>query len=115
MTLMALISGNCLRIRAISVISVSSGKVWELDSHSAISRPFQEASLACLTVELIAFHEHPAAGENDVRHASNFDALEHRVIHAHMVGLGADDLLPIGIEDYQIGVTAYSHRAFARV
>src|SRR6266481_3057145 len=84
-------------------------------SHSAVHRPFQKVSLPGLAMELVAIHEHAAAGKHHVGHAFDIDAFKHGVIHAHVVGLGADGVLAVGVKDHKIGVTANSHGAFLRV
>ena len=43
------------------------------------------------------------------------DALEHRVVHSHVVSLGADRVFALGIEDHEIGVAADRDRSFARI
>src|SRR5258708_38184177 len=84
-------------------------------SHSAVHRPFQKVSLPGLAMELVAIHEHAAAGKHHVGHTFDLDAFKHGVIHAHVVGLGADGVLAVGVKDHKIGVTANSNRSFARV
>src|SRR6266851_3054445 len=56
-----------------------------------------------------------AAGEDGFGRAFDADALEHGIVHAHVVGFGADDFFVVGIEDDQVGVGANSDGAFARV
>ncbi len=56
-----------------------------------------------------------AAGEDGLGSAFDLDAFKHGIVHAHVVGFGADDLFVIGIEDYQVGVGADGDSAFARV
>src|SRR5260370_37989403 len=41
-----------------------------------------------------------AAGEDGFGRAFDADTLEHRIVHAHVVGFGADNFLIIWIEDY---------------
>src|SRR5882724_5859209 len=56
-----------------------------------------------------------AAGENSLWRALGLDAFEHRIVHAHVVGFGADDFFVIGIEDHQVGVGAHGDGALSRV
>ena len=56
-----------------------------------------------------------AAGENGFGRALDADALEHGVVHAHVVSFRAYRFFVVGIEDHQIGVGADSDGAFARV
>jgi len=65
--------------------------------------------------EFAGLDDGAAAGENGFGRAFDLDALEHGIIHAHVVGLGADDFLVIGIEDDQVGIGADGDGAFARV
>src|SRR5579872_1699794 len=74
-----------------------------------------ELTLSGAAEKLFAFNQNPAAREHNVRHASYFDALEHRIVHPHVMGLRADRVLPFGIENYQVGVAAYRDRAFAGI
>ena len=49
--------------------------------------------------ELSVLDDHPPAGEHDLWQASDADAFKHGVVHPHVMRLGADDLLGVGIED----------------
>ncbi len=60
-------------------------------------------------------YHHPAARQNYIRHARDLDALEHGIVHAHVVSLGADGLLALGIENHQVRVAADRNRPFARI
>src|SRR5205807_2137393 len=82
---------------------------------SAVDCSLQEVSLSGLAMELVSFHQHAASGEHYVRHAFDLDAFEHRVVHAHVMGLGADGMFTVGIEDHQVGVAANCNGAFTRV
>ena len=94
---------------------ISSYVSFEAASDSAVNSPFQKASLSWLAVEFLSIHNYLAAGKHYVRHAFYPDAFKHRIIHAHVVGLGADGVLAVGVEDDEIGITAYGDGAFARV
>ena len=65
--------------------------------------------------EFAGLDDGAAAGENGFGRAFDLDALEHGIIHAHVVGLCADDFLVIGIEDDHVGIGADGDGAFARV
>src|ERR1700694_1001540 len=56
-----------------------------------------------------------AAGEDGFGYAFDLHALEHGIVHAHVMGLGGDDFFVVGIKDYEVGVGAYGDGAFARV
>src|SRR6266571_2326240 len=56
-----------------------------------------------------------AAGENGFGRALDADALEHGIVHAHVMGFRADDFLVVGIEDHQVGVRTDGDGALARV
>ncbi len=56
-----------------------------------------------------------AAGEDGSGRTFDLDALEHGIVHAHVMGFGADDFFVIGIEDDQVGVGADGDGAFAWV
>src|SRR5882672_303136 len=77
--------------------------------------PLNEFSLARTAKELVALYQHPSAGENNVRHSRDLDAFEHRIVNPHVVGLGADGVFSLGVENHQIGVAAHRNRAFARI
>src|SRR6266581_5785833 len=65
--------------------------------------------------EFAGVNDGAAAGEDGFGRAFDADALEHGIVHAHVMGFGADDFLVIGIEDDQVGVRANGDGAFARV
>src|SRR5882762_1167138 len=81
--------------------------------HLRISGAPQELSLAGASQELFPFHRNPAARKNHVGHPGDLDAFEHRVIDAHMVCPGADDVFALGVKDYEVGIAADSDRPFA--
>ena len=56
-----------------------------------------------------------ATGKDGLGSALDADAFKHGIVHAHVVGFGADDFFVVGIEDDQVGVGANSDGAFARV
>lgn len=56
-----------------------------------------------------------AAGKDGLGGTLDLDALEHGIVHAHVVGLGADDFFVVGIEDDEVGVGANGDGAFARI
>src|SRR5881296_3680035 len=47
-----------------------------------------------------------AAGEDGLGGAFDLDAFKHGIVHAHVVGFGADDFFVVGIEDHHVGVGA---------
>src|SRR5438477_11461911 len=58
--------------------------------HLRIRCASQKFSLSRSAQKLVSFDDHPAPGKNDIRHTSDRDAFEHRVVDAHVVSLGAD-------------------------
>src|SRR5262249_30414351 len=84
-------------------------------SQTSISRALQKLSLSRAAQKLIPLHNHPPAAQHHIRHAGNLNAFEHRVINAHVVRLGADGVLALGIEDDHVSVAAYCDRSLARV
>src|SRR6266446_4198636 len=65
--------------------------------------------------EFAGFDDGTTAGEDGFGGALDFDALEHGIVHAHVVSFRADDFFVIGIEDDQVSVGADGDGAFARV
>src|SRR5271165_756938 len=87
----------------------------QLSIHLRIGRPSQEFSLSGAAHELVSFHHDSSARKNDVRHACDLYAFEHRVVHAHVMRGGANGVLALGVENHQVGVAAYSDRSLARI
>src|SRR5207248_3108838 len=56
-----------------------------------------------------------AARENRLGRAFDLNALEHGVVHAHVMRFGADNFFVVGIEQDQVGVRADGDGPFARV
>jgi hypothetical protein len=75
----------------------------------------QEFPLASFSQEFVAFYDNSTPGQDRDRHACHLDALEHRVIHAHVMRFRADRVLPRGVEDDKISVAANGNRSFARI
>src|SRR6266851_2176565 len=83
--------------------------------NSGVGLAAEELSGAGAADEFASFDDGAAAGEDGFGRAFDADALEHGIVHAHVVGFGADDFFVVGIEDDQVGVGANSDGAFARV
>jgi len=75
----------------------------------------EELAGAGAAYEFAGFDYYAAAGEDCFGGAFDFDAFEHGIVDAHVVGGGADDFFVIGVEDDEVGVGAYGDGAFARV
>src|SRR6266478_8191579 len=92
---------------------------WKLtstgDLNSGVGLAAEELAGAGAADEFAGVDDGAAAGEDGFGRAFDADALEHGIVHAHVVGLGADDFLVVGIEDHQVGVGADGDGAFARV
>ena len=84
-------------------------------SYRRAGATFNKLPLPGTSEKLIAFDQNSSAGEHDVRHSSHLDAFEHGIVHAHVMGLGADSVFALWIEDHQVGVTANRDSAFARI
>src|SRR5437763_9504349 len=85
-----------------------------LPLESRIGLAAEELAGAGAADEFSRVDDGAAAGENGLGRALNLDALEHRVIHAHVMRFGADDFFLIGIEEDKIGIRADGDRSFAR-
>src|SRR6266478_6161512 len=92
---------------------------WKLtstgDLNSGVGLAAKELAGAGAVDEFAGVDDGAATGENGFGRAFDADALEHGIVHAHVVGLGADDVFVIGIEDHQVGVRADGDGAFARI
>src|SRR6266566_2156825 len=75
----------------------------------------QELAGAGAADEFAGVDDGAAAGEDGFGRALDADAFKHGIVHAHVMGFGADDFFVIGIEDDQVGVGADGDGAFARV
>src|SRR5260370_41738976 len=84
-------------------------------SKAGVGLAAEELAGAGAADEFAGVDDGAAAGEDGFGRAFDVDALEHGIVHAHVVGFGADDLFVIGIEDDEVGVGAYGDGAFARV
>src|SRR5215472_8549938 len=56
-----------------------------------------------------------ATGKNGFWRAFDLDALEHGIVHAHVMRLGADNFLVIRIEEHEVRIRADGDGTFARV
>src|SRR6266566_3558859 len=83
--------------------------------NSSVGLAAEELAGAGAADEFSRVDDGAAAGEDGFGRALDADALEHGIVHAHVVGLGADDFFVIGIEDHQVGVRANGDGAFARI
>src|SRR5882724_632268 len=84
-------------------------------SEAGVGLAAEELAGAGATDEFAGVDDGAAAGENCFGRAFDLDALEHGIVHAHVVGFSADDFFVIGIEDDQVGVGANGDGAFARI
>src|SRR6266566_1850111 len=83
--------------------------------NSSVGLAAEELAGAGAADEFSRVDDGAATGENGFGRAFDADALEHGIVHAHVMGFGADDFLVIGIEDHQVGVRANGDGAFARI
>src|SRR5262245_10409805 len=61
------------------------------------------------------FDDEFAAGENVAGVAAHAKAFEHGIVHAHVVGLSADNVLGLGVPDDDVGVAAGSESSLLRI
>jgi len=73
--------------------------------------------LACAwaAYELSCVNHSASAGEHLSRRPLGLNALEHGIVHAHVVGFCADDLFFAGVENYQVSVGANRDGSFAGI
>src|SRR5215472_16327614 len=84
-------------------------------SNSRIGLAAEELAGAGAADELSGVNYSAAAREHGFGRALNLDALEHGIVHAHVMRFGTDDLFVIRIEENKVGVRADSDGAFARI
>src|SRR5579872_7280510 len=75
----------------------------------------QVLAAAGLAQELAIVYDHFSARHHHTRVALHAEAFEHRVIHAHVMRLGADGMIRVGIPQHDIRVAAGGQHAFTRV
>src|SRR5437870_1787905 len=78
-----------------------------------MSRSAQELSLSGTAQKPISIHHDTTSGEHDVGHSRNLNAFEHRVVHSHVVSLGADRVFTGMIKDHQVSIAANCDRSLA--
>src|SRR5260370_4606962 len=84
-------------------------------SQASVGLAAEELAGAGAADEFAGFDDGAATGEDGFGSALDADALEHGIVHAHVVRFCTDDLFVIRIEDDQVGVGADGDSAFARV
>src|SRR5260370_14238017 len=102
-----------------AMISEAVAVKWKIESapdlQAGVSLAADELAGAGAADEFAGVDDGAAAGENGLGSALDADAFKHGIVHAHVVGFGADDFFVIGIEDDQVGVGADGDGAFARI
>src|SRR6266481_2429517 len=92
---------------------------WKLtstgDLNSGVGLAAKELAGAGAADEFSGVDDGAAAGEDGLGSALDADAFKHGIVHAHVVGFGADDFFVVGIEDHEIRVGAHGDGAFARI
>src|SRR5712691_6015361 len=83
--------------------------------HPGVGLAAEELAGAGAADEFSGVDDGAASGEDRFGRALDANALEHGIVHAHMMGLRADDFLVIGIEDDEVSVRAYGNGALARI
>jgi len=73
--------------------------------------------LACARAadEFSSFDHGAPAREDSFWGSFDLSALEHRIVHAHVMGFCADDLLFVRIKDHEVGIRPYSDSSFAGI
>ena len=84
------------------------------EAEAGVGLAAEELAGAGAAGELIFVDDGAAAGQDRFGYALNLDTFEHRIIDAHVMGLGADDLRCVRIEDDEISIRSDGDRAFAR-
>src|SRR2546429_1838293 len=84
-----------------------------MSRQTGVSLAAQELAGAGAADEFSTIDDGAAAGEHGLGRAFNADALEHGIVHAHVVSFGADDFFVMGVEDHQVCVGADGDGAFA--
>src|SRR5579862_2333010 len=77
--------------------------------------PLDELALSCTAEEFLPFDQNAPAGEHNIRHTGDLDAFEHGIVDAHVMGLSADGVFALGIENDQVCVAADCDSPFARI
>src|SRR3954462_7170720 len=77
-----------------------------ISSQCGARASFEEFSVAGLAEVLAVFDDGFAAGEDGFGLAFDLPAFEEAVVAVHVVGLGADRALFVGVEDDDVGVGA---------
>ncbi len=75
---------------------------------------FEETASSGFAFELAVLNEDLSTDDDRFRHTADTAAFIGTIVHAHVMGLGADRLFPIRIEDHDVGVRADRDRAFFR-
>src|ERR1700756_5256238 len=84
-------------------------------SQAGVGLAAEELAGAGAADEFSGVDDGAAAGENRLGRAFDLDALEHGIVHAHVMGFGADDFFVIGIEEHEIGIRADGDGSFAGI
>src|SRR5437660_10736776 len=85
----------------------------QLIVYLCVSRSLKELPLPRAAQKFIPVNHHAPSREDSIRHTRDLDSLKHRIIHAHVVGFGADGVFAVRIEDNQVSVAAYRNRSLA--
>src|SRR5205807_537825 len=88
-------------------------KKYELEAGVGLAA--EELAGAGAADEFAGIDDGAAARENGCGRALDLDALEHGIVHAHVMRFGADDFFLMGVEEDKVGVGADGDGAFARV
>src|SRR5258706_733880 len=82
--------------------------------HRCAFAALEEFAVAGFAEVVVIFDDYFSAREDGLGLAFDFPAFEQAVVAVHVVGLGADRALSVGVEDDDVGVGADGDRAFPR-
>src|SRR5262249_27539696 len=79
---------------------------------SLVSRlPLEKRTRTSLPEELILLDDDLPAGKNGFHFSCDFSALERVVVDSHVMRLGGEDVLLLGVEDHDVGVGSWCDRS----
>src|SRR5205807_4646549 len=93
----------------------SPGSTRKYELEAGVGLAAEELAGAGAADEFAGIDDGAAARENGFGRALDLDALEHGIVHAHVMRFGADDFFLMGVEEDKVGVGADGDGAFARV
>src|SRR5256886_5950538 len=105
----------CARRTANSGAGRKPGLYKKYELEAGVGLAAEELAGAGAADEFAGVDDGAAAQENGFGRALDLDALEHGIVHAHVMRFGADDFFLMGVKEDKVGVGADGDGAFARV